>query len=226
VKTITVPPPQMVANMRIGNMDGFCVGEPWNARTIADRIGFTTITTQGIWKGHPEKVLGTTAEFVQKNPNTARALTAAVLEAGRWIDASAANRKETAELIAQKSYVNTDADVILGRFLGHYEDGLGRKWEDPDSMKFCEDGAVNFPWLSDGMWFMTQHRRWGLLKEDPNYLEVATKVNQVELYKQAAAMVKLNVPKETMRTAKLMDGVVWDGRDPVKYAGAFKVKVA
>jgi len=226
VKTITVPPPQMVANMRIGNMDGFCVGEPWNARTIADRIGFTTITTQGIWKGHPEKVLGTTAEFVQKNPNTARALTAAVLEAGRWIDASAANRKETAELIAQKSYVNTDADVILGRFLGHYEDGLGRKWEDPDSMKFCEDGAVNFPWLSDGMWFMTQHRRWGLLKEDPNYLEVATKVNQIELYKQAAAMVKLNVPKETMRTAKLMDGVVWDGRDPVKYAGAFKVKVA
>jgi len=226
VKTITVPPPQMVANMRIGNMDGFCVGEPWNARTIADRIGFTTITTQGIWKGHPEKVLGTTAEFVQKNPNTARAMTAAVLEASRWIDASAANRKETAELIAQKSYVNTDADVILGRFLGHYEDGLGRKWEDPDSMKFCEDGAVNFPWLSDGMWFMTQHRRWGLLKEDPNYLEVATKVNQIELYKQAAAMVKVNVPKETMRTAKLMDGVVWDGRDPVKYAGGFKVKVA
>jgi len=226
VKTITVPPPQMVANMLIGNMDGFCVGEPWNARTIADRIGFTTITTQGIWKGHPEKVLGTTAEFVQKNPNTARALTAAVLEASRWIDASAANQKETAELIAQKSYVNTDADVILGRFLGHYEDGLGRKWEDPDSMKFCEDGAVNFPWLSDGMWFMTQHRRWGLLKEDPNYLEVATKVNQVELYKQAAAMVKLAVPKETMRSAKLMDGVVWDGRDPVKYAGAFKVKVA
>jgi nitrate/nitrite transport system substrate-binding protein len=226
VKTITVPPPQMVANMRIGNMDGFCVGEPWNARTIADRIGFTAMTTQGIWKGHPEKVLGTTAEFVQKYPNTARAMTAAVLEAGRWIDASAANRKETAELIAQKSYVNTDADVILGRFLGHYEDGLGRKWEDPDSMKFCEDGAVNFPYLSDGMWFMTQHRRWGLLKEDPSYLEVATKVNQIELYKQAAAMVKLNVPKETMRTAKLMDGVVWDGRDPVKYAGGFKVKVA
>ena len=226
VKTITVPPPQMVANMRIGNMDGFCVGEPWNARTIADRIGFTTIATQGIWKGHPEKVLGTTAEFVQKNPNTARAMTAAVLEAGRWIDASAANRRETAALIAQKAYVNTDADVILGRFLGHYEDGLGRKWEDPDSMKFCEDGAVNFPWLSDGMWFMTQHRRWGLLKEDPNYLEVATRVNQVELYKQAAAMVKLAVPKETMRTAKLMDGVVWDGRDPARYAGGFKVKVA
>ncbi len=226
VKTITVPPPQMVANMRVGNMDGFCVGEPWGARAIADKIGFTTITTQALWKDHPEKVLGTTAEFVQKNPNTARAMTAAILEAGKWIDASPANRKETAEVIAQKSYVNTDADVILGRFLGHYEDGNGRKWEDPDYMKFSGDGAVNFPYLSDGMWFMTQHRRWGLLKEDPNYLEVARKVNQIEIYKQAAALAKVSVPREVMRTSKLMDGVTWDGKDPVKYAGAFKVRVA
>ena len=87
VKTITVPPPQMVANMRVGNMDGFCVGEPWNNRAIVDNIGFTAVTTQDIWKDHPEKVLGTTAEFVQKNPNTARAMIAAMLEAGRWIDA-------------------------------------------------------------------------------------------------------------------------------------------
>jgi nitrate/nitrite transport system substrate-binding protein len=226
VKTITVPPPQMVANMRVGNMDGFCVGEPWGARAIADKIGFTAITTQGIWKDHPEKTLGTTLEFVQKNPNTARAMTAAILEAGKWIDASPANRKETAEVIAQKSYVNTDADVILGRFLGQYDNGLGKTWNDPDYMKFSGDGYVNFPYLSDGMWFMTQHRRWGLLKEDPDYLAVAKKVNQIEIYKQAAAMAKVSVPKDMMRTARLMDGVVWDGRDPVKYAGAFKVRVA
>ena len=226
VKTITVPPPQMVANMRIGNMDGFCVGEPWGARAIADKIGFTTITTQGLWKDHPEKVLGTTAEFIQKNPNTARAMTAAILEAGKWIDASPANRKETAEVIAQKSYVNTDADVILGRFLGQYEDGLGKKWTDADHMKFHNDGAVNFPYLSDGMWFMTQHRRWGLLKEEPDYLAVAKKVNQIEIYKQAAAAAKTNVSKDVMRSSRLMDGVVWDGKDPVKYAGGFKVKVA
>jgi len=226
VKTITVPPPQMVANMRVGNMDGYCVGEPWGARAIADKIGFTTITTQGIWKDHPEKTLGTTLEFVQKNPNTARAMTAAILEAGKWIDASPANRKETAEVIAQKSYVNTDMDVILGRFLGHYEDGNGKKWEDPDYMKFCNEGTVNFPYLSDGMWFMTQHRRWGLLKEDPDYLAVAKKVNQIEIYKQAAAAAKVPVPKDVMRVSKLVDGVVWDGKDPVKYAGGFKVKVA
>jgi nitrate/nitrite transport system substrate-binding protein len=226
VKTITVPPPQMVANMRVGNMDGFCVGEPWGARAIADKIGFTTITTQGLWKDHPEKTLGTTLEFVQKNPNTARAMTAAILEAGKWIDASPANRKETAEVIGQKSYVNCETDVILGRFLGHYDNGIGKTWEDPDYMKFSADGYVNFPYLSDGMWFMTQHRRWGLLKEEPNYLEVARKVNQVALYKEAASMAKVGLPKSEMRTSKLMDGVIWDGKDPVKYASSFKVRVA
>jgi len=225
-KAITVPPPQMVANMRVGNMDGFCVGEPWGARAIADKIGFTTLTTQGLWKDHPEKTLGTTLEFVQKYPNTARAMTAAVLEAGKWIDASPANRKETAEVIGQKSYVNCETEVILGRFLGHYENGIGKAWEDPDFMKFSGDGYVNFPYLSDGMWFMTQHRRWGLLKEDPDYLAVARKVNQIEMYKQAAAMAKVSLPKSEMRVSKLIDGVIWDGKDPVKYAGGFKVKVA
>ena len=226
VKTITVPPPQMVANMRVGNMDGYCVGEPWHQRAIVDKIGFTAETTQGLWKDHPEKTLGTTMEWLQKNPNTARAMTAAIIEAGRWIDASDANRKETAAVIAAKSYVNTDVDVIEGRMLGHYDNGIGKKWEDPNAMKFYNDGAVNFPYLSDGMWFLTQHRRWGLLKEDPDYLAVAKKVNQIDIYKQAALAAKANVPKDLMRTSKLIDGVVWDGKDPAKYAGGFKVKVA
>ena len=226
VKTITVPPPQMVANMRVGNMDGFCVGEPWNNRAIVDRIGFTAVTTQDIWKDHPEKVLGTTAEFVQKYPNSARAMIAAVLEAGRWIDGSLTNRQKTAETVADKSYVNTDKAVILARMLGRYDNGIGRTWDDPNYMKFFNDGAVNFPYLSDGMWFLTQHRRWGLLKEDIDYLAVAKKVNRIDIYKDAAAMVKVSLPKESMRSAKLIDGVTWDGKDPKKYAGSFKIKVA
>src|SRR3989475_7965045 len=114
VKTIVVPPPQMVANMRVGNMDGYCVGEPWGARAIFDKIGFTAITTQDIWKDHPEKVLGTSAEFVQQNPNTARAMIAAVLEASQYID-TMANRKKGAEIIADKSYFNWPVDVIEQR---------------------------------------------------------------------------------------------------------------
>jgi nitrate/nitrite transport system substrate-binding protein len=224
VKTITVPPPQMVANMRVGNMDGFCVGEPWNNRAIMDKIGFTAVTSQDIWTDHPEKVLGTTAEFVQKNPNTARAMTAAILEAGRWIDASLGNKQKTAETIAQKAYVNTDTDVIVARMLGRYENGLGKSWDDRNHMKFFNDGAVNFPYLSDGMWFMTQHRRWGLLKDDPDYLAVAKSVNRVDIYRQAAAAANVALPKSDMRSHKLIDGVVWDGKEPKKYAASFKVR--
>jgi nitrate/nitrite transport system substrate-binding protein len=224
VKTITVPPPQMVANMRVGNMDGFCVGEPWNNRAIIDKIGFTGATTQDIWTDHPEKVLGATAEFVAKYPKTALAMMCAIIEAGRWIDASLANRRETAETISQKAYVNTDTDVILERMLGRYSNGLGKSWDDKNHMKFFNDGQVNFPYVSDGMWFLTQHKRWGLLKDDPDYLAVAKKVNQVDLFKQAAARVGISVPKSDMRSSKMIDGVVWDGKDPKKYAAGFKVK--
>jgi nitrate/nitrite transport system substrate-binding protein len=223
-KAITVPPPQMVANMRVGNMDGFCVGEPWGARAIADTIGFTVETTQAIWKDHPEKTLGTTAEFVQKYPNTARAMVAAILEASRFIDASASNRRKTAETIAAKSYVNTDMDIILDRMLGRYSNGLGKTWDDPDSMKFYQDGLANFPFLSDGMWFLTQHKRWGLLKTHPDYLAVAKQVNRIDVYKQAATAAQVPLPKSDFRTAKLIDGVVWDAtRDPKAYADGFKI---
>jgi nitrate/nitrite transport system substrate-binding protein len=223
-KVITVPPPQMVANMRVGNMDGYCVGEPWNHRAIADGIGITGVTTQDIWKDHPEKVLGTTGDFVKQYPNTARAVMMAILEASKWIDASLANKNKMAETIADKSYVNTSVDVINQRILGRYQNGMGKTWDDPNHMKFFNDGAVNFPYLSDGMWFLTQHKRWGLLKDHPDYLAVAKQINQVDLYKQAASALKVSVPKDVMRTSKMIDGVVWDGKDPKKYADGFTVK--
>jgi nitrate/nitrite transport system substrate-binding protein len=224
VKVITVPPPQMVANMRVGNMDGYCVGEPWGNRAIIDKIGFTAVTTQDIWPDHPEKVLGTTADWVAKHPNAARAMTAAILDAGRWIDASLVNRRTTAETIAQKSYVNTDMDAILERMLGRYSNGLGRSWDDPNYMKFYNDGAVNFPYLSDGMWFLTQHRRWGLLDRDADYLAVAKQVNRIDIFKQATAAAKVPLPASELRSHKLIDGVIWDGTDPAKYAESFRIR--
>ncbi len=222
-RAIVVPPPQMVANMRVGNMDGFCVGEPWGHRAIMDGIGITAVTTQDIWKDHPEKVLGTTAEFVTKYPNTARAVTAAILEAGRWIDASLQNKMKMAETVADKSYVNTSVDAINQRILGRYQNGLGKTWDDPNYMKFYNDGAVNFPYLSDGMWFLTQHKRWGLIKAHPDYLGIAKQINRIDIYKQAASASNTPLPKDVMRTSKMIDGVVWDGKDPKKYADSFKV---
>ena len=223
-KLITVPPPQMVANMRVGNMDGFCVGEPWNHRAIMDGIGFSANTTQDIWQDHPEKVLGTTAEFTKKYPNTTRAVMMAVLEASKWIDAGLQNKLKMAETVAQKAYINTSVEAINQRILGRYQNGLGKTWDDPNHMKFFNDGKVNFPYLSDGMWFLTQHKRWGLIKDHPNYLAIAKEINQVDLYKSVAGAMGISVPKDLMRTSKLMDGVVWDGKDPAKYADSFKIK--
>ncbi len=223
-KVITVPPPQMVANMRVGNMDGYCVGEPWGHRAIADGIGITATTTQDIWPDHPEKVLGTTAEFAKKYPNTARAVTAAILEASKWIDAGLQNKMKMAETIADKAYVNTSVDVINQRILGRYQNGLGKTWDDKNHMKFYADGNATFPYLSDGMWFLTQHKRWGLLKDHPDYLNVAKQINHIDIYKQAATASNTPVPKDAMRTSKFMDGMVWDGKDPKKYADNFKVK--
>ncbi|WP_038209573.1 CmpA/NrtA family ABC transporter substrate-binding protein [Xenophilus azovorans] len=224
-KSIVVPPPQMVANMRVGNMDGFSVGEPWNQRAIMDGIGITAATSQDVWPDHPEKVLGATGDFVRKHPNTARAVTAAVLEAGKWIDAGLQNKNRMAETIADKAYVNTSVEAINQRILGRYVNGLGRSWDDPNHMKFYADGAVNFPYLSDGMWFLTQHKRWGLLKEHPDYLKVATEINRIDIYRQAAAATGTAVPASPLRTSRLIDGVVWDGKDPKKYADAFKVQM-
>ncbi|WP_242388117.1 CmpA/NrtA family ABC transporter substrate-binding protein [Kosakonia cowanii] len=224
VRNVVVPPPQMVVNMKIGNMSGYCVGEPWNQRAILDGIGFTAATSQQIWPDHPEKVLGTTSAWVSANGNAARALTAAVLEASRWIDASDENRRETAKTIAARAYINTAVETIEGRMLGHYEDGLGKTWQDAHAMRFFNDGAVSYPWLSDGIWFLTQQKRWGLLKSDPDYLAVARQINRSELYTQAATAVGgISVPTSSMRSSTLIDGKVWDGSDPAAYANSFAI---
>jgi nitrate/nitrite transport system substrate-binding protein len=144
VKTIVVPPPQMVANMRIGNMDGYCVGEPWGARAIHDNIGFTAATTQDIWADHPEKVLGCTRAFVQQYPNTARAMLMAVLEAARYID-DMKNRSSVAKLIADKSYVNAPEQVIEQRFLGNYDNGLAASGKTPNTDAVLQQRRRSLP---------------------------------------------------------------------------------
>ncbi|MDH0487610.1 ABC transporter substrate-binding protein [Klebsiella michiganensis] len=225
IRTVVVPPPQMVMNMRIGNMSGFCVGEPWNARAINDRIGFTAATSQDIWPEHPEKILGTRSEWVERHPNTARALVAALIEAQRWIDASAENTRETARLLARRAWLNTKEQYLSGRMLGEYDNGIGHRWQDAHPMRFYERGEVSFPWLSDGMWFLTQFRRWGLLKSAPDYLAVAQRINRIDVWKEAAQAVGgISAPTQAMRSSTLIDGKVWNGADPEGYARSFAIQ--
>ncbi|SHN16997.1 nitrate/nitrite transport system substrate-binding protein [Pseudomonas asturiensis] len=223
VNSVVVPPPQMVQHLQAGRIDGFCVGEPWAASAVNQQLGFSMATSQAIWPDHPGKVLGCTREFVEQNPNTARALVMAVLEASRFIEQSEHNRRSTAQLLSGAEYLDTALDCIEPRLLGHYSDGLGNHWEDRHAVRFHNEGQVNYPWLSDGMWFMTQFRRWGLLREDPDYLAVANRVQQLALYREAAIALGIEVPDSTLRSSQLIDGKVWDGSDPAAYARSFKL---
>jgi len=221
VKTIVVPPPQMVSSAREGLMDGFSVGEPWNHRGMAEGVSVHAAASQDIWPDHPEKVLGATAKFVDERPELARATICAVLEACRWLDATHNNRERAALAISSRSVINAAMDTVVERLCGHYRDGRGREWNDPHPVTFFADGDVNFPWLSDGMWFLTQHKRWGLLDEHPDYLAMARAINRIDLYRDAAAEVQVSVPRGSLRSSELMDGRIWDGSDPAGYADGF-----
>jgi nitrate/nitrite transport system substrate-binding protein len=222
VDTVVVPPSQMVAHLKAARIDGFCAGGPWGALAVDQDQGFTLATSQMIWPDHPEKVLAVTREFAEQYPNTARALTMAVLEASRFIDASLENRRSTAQLISGSDYVDVPLSAVEPRFLGHYQDGLGNAWEDKHPLSFFAQGQVNMPYLSDGIWFMTQFRRWGLLRDDPDYLEVAQRVQRLDLYRQAAEALGIEVPA-LMRSATLIDGRIWNGSDPAEYARSFPI---
>jgi nitrate/nitrite transport system substrate-binding protein len=218
---ITIPPPQMVANMKVGKMDGYCVGEPWPARAIADGIGFTAITTQEIWKDHPEKVLGFTEEFATKNPKTVRAVMRAIIEAGQWAD-KMENRPKLAETVAQPQYVNTTKEVILGRLLGDYDYGDGRKTKDKYYMTFY-DRYATFPQKSHGVWWLTQFRRWGMVKEAPDYKGIVDRVHRPDIYREVAKEMGIETPREDMKKETFFDGGTFDPAKPEEYAKSFPV---
>lgn len=223
VRTVTVPPQQMVANIAQGRIEGFCAGEPWHARAISDGAGFTAQTSQQIWPDHPEKVLATTAAFAARHPNAARALVAALLDAARYIDASDEHRAHTVATLASARYIDIDPAAIAPRMHGRYANGTGRNWTDTHPLRFHAGGAVNFPYLSDAIWFMTQHKRWGLLNVHPDYLAVSRRVNRIDLYEDAARAAGVPLPDGALRRSTLVDGVVWDAADPQAYADNFSI---
>src|SRR5262245_9682216 len=222
VTLVTIPPAQMVANMKVGKMDGFCVGEPWNARAIADGIGFTAITTQQMWPDHPEKVLGFTEEFAAKNPKTVKAVIRAVVEASQYID-KLENRAHVAEVVSRPQYINTQKEVILGRMLGQYDYGDGRPVEQDKYYMTFFDRQTNFPWKSHGIWWLTQFRRWGMVKEGVDYTRLSNRVHRPDIYREVAREMGLDVPQDDVKQEKLFDGVAFDPARPEEYARAFAV---
>ncbi len=222
VSLITVPPPQMVANMKIGKMDGFCVGEPWNARAIADKIGFTSVTTQDIWKDHPEKVCAFTAEFAEKNPQTVKAVLKGLHDASVWLD-DMSHRPEQCDIVSRPNYINCQKEIILGRLLGKLDYGDGRAITDESPMHFSKRNC-NYPQPKYAQWWLTQFRRWGLVTGAPDYAGVAAKVMRGDLY--TAAMKEIGVTDRAQDDAgwEMFDGVKFDPKGNVEaYAKGFAV---
>ena len=222
VALITVPPPQMVANMKIGKMDGFCVGEPWNARAIADDIGFTGITTQAIWKDHPEKVCAFTAEFADANPKTVKAVLKALHEASVWAD-DLDNRPELARIVASPSYINCPEDIILSRLQGKYIMGDGRKFRDPNYMIFSQRNC-NYPQPKYAKWWLTQFRRWGFVEAAPDYEGVSKQVMRADIYEEAMKELGYSHAGLSDASETLFDNVPFDPKGDLEaYAKGFSV---
>lgn len=223
VALVTIPPPQMVANMKVGKMDGFCVGEPWNARAISEGIGYTAITTQQIWKDHPEKVCAFTEAFAEKNPRTVKAVLKGLHEASVWLD-DMSNRAETARIVSKATYINCDPQSIRARLEGEYDYGDGRKEKDPNYMMFSQRNC-NYPSKAYAKWFLSQYRRWGMTGGTPDYEGIATRVMRADLFTEAMKEINVSVIPSDNDVCKLMDST-FDPARPEEYALSFEIKNA
>jgi nitrate/nitrite transport system substrate-binding protein len=227
VQTIVVPPPQMVANMKVGTMDAFCVGEPWNDQLVNQKLGYSALVTGELWKDHPEKSLGMRADWVEKYPNAAIALTAAVIEAAKWCD-EAANKPEMCAIIGKRAWFNVPVTDILQRSLGNIDYGDGRKVENsPLLMKFFRDHA-SYPFPSHDLWFLTEDIRWGVLPEATDTRALVAQVNKEAIWRAAAERAGV-LPGETPRGPSrgretFFDGKVFDPADPAAYLASLSIK--
>ena len=199
VSLIVIPPAQMVANMKVGKMDGFCVGEPWNARLIADGIGFTSITTQDLWPDHPEKVCAFTAEFADKNPKTVMACLKALHEASVWLD-QLDNRPEQCEIVSRPTYINCDNHFMIF------------------SQRNC-----NYPQPKYGKWWLSQFRRWGMVSGPPDYDGVVKQVMRPDIYEEAMKEIDYAHGGVDNKPETLFDGTTFDPAKPEEYAKGFPV---
>lgn len=241
VELSVTPPPMMPATLESGNIQGYCVGEPWNQAAVAKGIGVPVTTNYDIWQNNPEKVFGVSKEWADENPQTWIAVTKALIRAGKWLDATddsgkLINREEAARILSRSDYVGADYEVIKNSMTGFFYFQKEDKREMPDFNVFFKYHCT-YPWYSDGVWFLTQMRRWGQIDEAKSkewYLEVAKDVYKPDTYMAAAKslmeeghLTEDEIPMGTdgfrPATDAFIDGKTFDGRDPLGYLSQFEI---
>ena len=214
-----IPPPQMVGNMKLGQLDGYNVGEPWNGRAVAEKVGFSFIASQDLWQNHPEKALVVNGKFADSRKDDLKKVMMAMIEASKYID-DMKNRPEVAKTIGTKAYVGAEPEVILPRLMGDYPlgGGLGEHKTD-HPMQFYRDGEVNFPRHGHGIWFMTAYERWGKAKLPADPMKVAQDIILQDLYKEVASEMKIAVPDDDMKPFEVkVDAMTFDPNKPQEMA--------
>jgi nitrate/nitrite transport system ATP-binding protein len=222
VNLVVIPPAQMVSNLQAGNIDGYCVGEPWNSRAIHEGLGFVPATSLDILPGHAEKVLGMKETWAEAHPKTHVALVKALLEACQFCD-QPENRDQVIQLISQKAYVNADPIYSSMGLSGSYNYGFGRAAQVPDFNVFFKNHA-NFSTRSEKLWVLTQMARWGLVMFPRNWEEVIERVYRLDVYRQACHDLGFEVPEANYQSLTLPDGSVLDPNDPIGYINSFAIK--
>lgn len=222
-----VPPPQMVANIKVGTVDAFCVGEPWNAQLVSQKLGYTALFTGEIWNDHPEKAFAMRQDWVDKNPNATQALLMAIMEAQQWCD-QAENKEEMCKICADRKYFNVAVADILERAKGNIDYGDGRKEQNfAYRMKYWQDNA-SYPYKSHDTWFLTEEIRWGYLPKDTKVKEIVDQVNREDLWKQAAkalGVAAAEIPASSSRGVEtFFDGVKFDSEKPEEYLKSLQIK--
>ncbi|MBN9372428.1 MULTISPECIES: CmpA/NrtA family ABC transporter substrate-binding protein [unclassified Hydrogenophaga] len=227
ITTIVVPPAQMVANMKVGSMDTFCVCEPWNRQLINQKIGYTALTTSELWMNHPEKAFAMRADWVQAHPNATQALLKAVMEAQMWCE-EPANRAEVAEICSRRRWINAPVADVIDRVKGDFDYGTGRvEANSRFQMRFWKDQA-SYPFQSHDLWFLTENMRWGYLPTTLDTKALIAKVNREDLWRQAAKALGVaakDIPTSTSRGVEtFFDGKVFDPANPKKYLDSLSIK--
>ena len=227
VQTIIVPPPQMVANMKVGSMAAFCVGEPWNAQLVHQKIGYTALTTGELWKDHPEKSFAVRADWADKYPKAAVAALSAVEEAAMWCD-KPENRDELCQIVSRRTWFNVPVEDILERTKGTIDYGDGRLVDhSPFIMKYWADHAA-YPFQSHDLWFLTENMRWGILPAETDTKALVAKVNREDLWRDAVKTLGVaasDIPAGTSRGKEtFFDGKVFDPANPEAYLKSLSIK--
>ncbi|MEH1968763.1 ABC transporter ATP-binding/substrate-binding protein [Nostoc sp.] len=218
----TIPPAQMVADLKAGSIDGYCVGEPWNYRAAVENVGFTIATDLEVWLGHPGKVLGVREDWAENYPNTHIALTKALLEACQYC-ANPENTQEIRQILAGRDYVSTDLEYIQLEDPDSLTCDLNHPLRDYAHHQFYSESAINRPSRTEQIWIMSQLARWGDTPFPRNWVEVVERVCRVRVFSTAARELGLDI-SYIRQPIKLFDGTPFNADDPIAYLNSLKIK--